>query len=74
MKVLTKSHSLLVIDIFIRFTLPDMETCCCLGSEGSGVSIGEGVREGPAPQKEGKISSQCPTKAETTWERTRRTN
>jgi hypothetical protein len=39
-----------------------------------GSAWGRGVREGPALQEVGKISSQCPTKAGTTWERTRRTS
>ncbi len=53
----------------------DVETGCCPRSEGNGVSLGEGgVKEGPAPQEAGKISSQCPTKAGTTWARTRKTN
>ncbi len=38
----------------------DVEAGCCLGSEGNGVSLGRGVREGPAPLEAGKISSQCP--------------
>ncbi len=40
-----------------------------LGPEGNGVSLGEGVREGPAPQKVGKISSQCSARKEATWRR-----
>jgi hypothetical protein len=38
--------------------VPNMGAGQCLGPEGNGVSLGEGVREGPAPQKAGKISSQ----------------
>jgi hypothetical protein len=34
---------------------------------------GKGAREGPAPQKAGKISSQCSAKAGTTWARMRKT-
>ncbi len=43
---------------------------CCLGPEENGVSLGEGVREGPLPRK--KISSQCSARAETTWRRKKR--
>jgi hypothetical protein len=39
-----------------------------------GLAWGKGLREGSAPQEVGKISSQCPTKAGTTWVRTRKTN
>jgi hypothetical protein len=49
-----------------------MRAGCCLGPEGNGVSSEEGAREGPAPQKAGKISSQCSGNAETTWTRTRK--
>ncbi len=55
-------------------TVPDVKAGYCLGSEGNRVSLGEGVREGLAPQEAGKISSQCSTKAETRWARTRKTN
>jgi hypothetical protein len=55
-------------------TVPDVEASYCLGSEGYRVSLGEGVREDPAPQEAGKISSQCSTKAETRWARMRKTN
>ncbi len=50
--------------------MPDVEMGCCLGSEGNRVSVGEGGKGGPSPPK---ISRQCLTKAEATWERTRRT-
>jgi hypothetical protein len=39
-----------------------------------GSARGRGARAGPALQKVGKISSQCPTKVGTAWVRTRRTN
>ncbi len=29
--------------------MPDVETGCCLGSEGNGVSLGEGSEGGPGP-------------------------
>jgi hypothetical protein len=32
-----------------------METGRCLGPEGNGVTLGRGVKAGPAPQKAGKI-------------------
>ncbi len=41
----------------------------CLGPGGNGVSLGRGVREGPAPKKTGKISSQRSTRKEATWRR-----
>jgi hypothetical protein len=44
----------------------------CLGPEGNRVSLVEGMREGPAPQEAREINSQCSTRAETTWRRTRR--
>jgi hypothetical protein len=37
-----------------------------------GSAWGKGVREGLAPQEAREISSQCSTRAETTWTRTRR--
>ncbi len=52
--------------------VPDMGAGHCLGPEGNGVSLGEGVREGPAPQEAGKISSQCSGRAEATWRRKKR--
>ncbi len=39
-----------------------------------GSAWGKGVTEGPAPKEAGKISSQGPTKAGTTWASTRKTN
>ncbi len=38
-----------------------------------GSAWGKGVTEGPAPKEVGKISSQGPTKAGTTWASTRKT-
>jgi hypothetical protein len=32
-----------------------------------GSALGRGVREGPAPQKGGKISSQCSVRKEAAW-------
>jgi hypothetical protein len=46
-----------------------MEAGCCLGSEGNGVSLGEGVRKGPAPRISRKISSQCSAREEAPWRR-----
>jgi hypothetical protein len=40
--------------------------------EGNGVSLVEGGEEGPGPQEAREIGSQCLTRAETTWTRTRR--
>ncbi len=40
---------------------------CCLGPEGNGSARGMGVREGQAPLAGRKISSQFPTRKETTW-------
>jgi hypothetical protein len=53
-------------------TMPDVEAGYCLGPEGNGASWGEGGEGGPAHQEAGKISSQCSTKAGTTWARMRR--
>ncbi len=39
-----------------------------------GSAWGKGVREEPAPQEAGKISSHYSAKARTTWARTRKTN
>jgi hypothetical protein len=44
----------------------------CLGPEGNGVSLGEGVRGAHPPKEVRKISSQCSMRAETTLRRTRR--
>ncbi len=52
--------------------MPDMGAGRCLVPEGNRVSLGEGVREGLAPKKRREISSQCSTRAETKWRRTRR--
>ncbi len=54
--------------------MPDVEASYCLESEGKGVSLGEGEREGSAPQETGKISSQYSAKAGTTWAGMRKTN
>jgi hypothetical protein len=37
-----------------------------------GLTWGEGVREGPAPQEARKISSQCSVRAEATWRKKKR--
>ncbi len=34
--------------------VPDKETGCCLGSEGNGLSVGEGGEGGPGPPERGK--------------------
>jgi hypothetical protein len=60
--------------LFSLVCVPDMETGCCLGSEGNGVSMGGGGEGWPSPLKGEKISSQWPAKAGTTWRRTRRNN
>ncbi len=49
-----------------------MEAAPCLGTEGNGVILGKGGEEGPAPQEAREVSSQCSTRAGTTWTRTRR--
>jgi hypothetical protein len=54
--------------------MPDVETGFCLGSEGNEVHGEEGGEGGPGPPDRGKINSQCPTRAGTTWRRMRRTN
>jgi hypothetical protein len=55
-------------------SVPDVEAAVAWDLRGMGSVWRKGVREGPAPQEAGKISSQCPTKAGTTWARTRKTN
>jgi hypothetical protein len=70
----TTSSHYISLAIYEAVIVHDMEVGCCLGSEGNGVSLGEGVREDPAPLEAGKISSQCLTKAGTTWARTRKTS
>jgi hypothetical protein len=42
--------------------MPDMETGCCLGSEGNGVSVGEGSEGGPGPPERGKDKQLMPNK------------
>jgi hypothetical protein len=54
--------------------VPDMETGCCLGSEGNGVSLGEGNGVGPELLERGKDKQSMPSKGGTTWGRTRRNN
>ncbi len=39
-----------------------METGCCLGSEGNGVSVGEGSEGGPGPLERGKDKQSMPNK------------
>ncbi len=53
-------------------SVTDMGAGCSLEPERNRVSLGEGAREGPAPQEARKISSQCSARAETTWTRTRK--
>jgi hypothetical protein len=50
-------------------TVPNTRVGCCLGPEGNGVSSGEGVREGQAPQARSEISSQLLARQEATWSR-----
>ncbi len=54
--------------------MPDIEAGSSLGSEVNGVSVGEGGEGRPGPPERGKIRSQLPSKAGTTWGRTRKTN
>ncbi len=60
--------------------VPNVEAGCCLGTEGNGISAGEGGEGRPSPpgggkdKEAGKISNQCPTKAGTTCARMRKTN
>jgi hypothetical protein len=43
--------------------VPDVETGCCLGSEGNGVSgEGEGVEGEPGPPERGKDKQSVPNK------------
>jgi hypothetical protein len=74
---------MLCIDLLLHFigsystflllvSVPNMGAGRRLGPEGNGVSLGEGGREGPAPQEARKISSLCSVRAETTWRRKKR--
>ncbi len=40
--------------------MPDVEAGCCLGSEGNGVSGGEGVEGGPGPPERMKDKQSVP--------------
>ncbi len=40
----------------------DLEACCCLGSEGNGVSVGERGEGGPGPPGGGKDKQSVPNK------------
>ncbi len=42
--------------------VPDVEAGCCLGSEGNGVSVGEGGDGGPGPPGGGKDKQSGPNK------------
>jgi hypothetical protein len=42
--------------------VPDVEAGCCLGSEGNGVSMGEGGKDGPGPPERGKDKQSMPNK------------
>jgi hypothetical protein len=39
-----------------------METGCCLGSEGNGVSLGKGGEGEPGPSERGKVKQSIPSK------------
>jgi hypothetical protein len=57
------AHQLVIIfcnSVFI--TVPDVEAGCCLGSEESGVSVGEGGEGGPSPPEGGKDKQSVPNK------------
>jgi hypothetical protein len=45
-----------------RCTVPDVEMGCCLGSEGNGVSVGEGGKGGPGPPERGNDKQSVPNK------------
>jgi hypothetical protein len=47
--------------------VPNMGAGHCLGPEGNGVSLGRGLKEGPAPQNAVEISSQRSVRKEATW-------
>ncbi len=53
-------------------SVPEMGAGRCLGPKENGVSLGEGGEGGPIPQEAREISSQCSTRAGTTWTRTKR--
>ncbi len=43
-------------------SVPDMETGCCLGSEGNGVRAGERGEGGPWPPEKEKVKQLMPSK------------
>jgi hypothetical protein len=45
-------------------SVPDVESGCCLGSKGNGVSVGEGVGGGPSPPERGKGKQSVPYKGQ----------
>ncbi len=42
--------------------MPDVEVGCCLGSEGNGISVGEGGKGRPGPPERGKDKQSMPNK------------
>jgi hypothetical protein len=53
----------------VNIIVPDTRIGHCLEPEGNGVSSGEGVEGGQAPQTRREISSQLPARKESTWSR-----
>jgi hypothetical protein len=54
----------LVANIWLSLIVPvpSMETGCCLGSEGNGVSMGGVSEGGPRPPERGKDKQSMPSK------------
>ncbi len=63
--LLTVTYSIITIlkkrDSITRIVL-DMETCCCLGPERNGVSIGGGGKGRPSPPERGKDKHLMPNR------------
>jgi hypothetical protein len=49
-----EKNYIFLFDKWNTITVPKMKTGCCLGSEGNGVSVGEGSEGGPRPPERGK--------------------
>jgi hypothetical protein len=71
---ISKNLKLLYCSFKTLVVCPTWKRAVAWGLREMGSVWGKGVRAGPDRQKKGKINSQCPAKAGTTWERTRRNN
>jgi hypothetical protein len=50
------------LKLFYDGTVPDGEVGCCLGSEGNGISVGEGGMGRTGPPERGKDKQSMPNK------------